>query len=406
MPMPMQMAARPGTGRRGLRVPWRTRLAPAAALTTPNTSTPGSSDCAMVLAMTTISYPRHQSRAENHHPSARTRDGRERTRPHRGQWSTHGCVWTWHWEPVWTLARRYIQHLAGPVGFAGTGTICAATSRHQRDRPAHSPCAAGSTEQGHRKKVRKSLWGMDMTASRETFDPPAPHRGRALALAAVAIGSAAGFGALAAAVARRDTAQADEAVRKRTAAPRGHPVRRAAEAAAPIGKWWTYLPGALVASAWLLASREGRGERGSRSRMAGAGAVLLAGTVATALNPTFDDVLPQPPAPPGHPSRRKPVFPSGHAFGPGAIGFTAAYVLAREEIARPAIALPVAAVLPLATSGGRVLQEKHWASDVLGGYLGGLALAAACAAAYEAVLGAWANEEAGSADEDSRVGGA
>jgi membrane-associated phospholipid phosphatase len=228
-----------------------------------------------------------------------------------------------------------------------------------------------------------------MTASHDTFDPPARHdgSGRALALAAVAIGAAAAFGALAAAVARRDTAQADEAVRKRTAAPRGGPVRRAAEVAAPIGKWWTYLPMALGASAWLLASQEGREERGSRSRMAGAGAVLVAGTVATALNPTFDNVLPQPPTPPGHP-RRKPVFPSGHAFGPGAIGFTAAYVLAREEIAHPAIALPVAAVLPLATAGGRVLQEKHWASDVLGGYLGGIALAAACAAAYEAVLGA------------------
>jgi len=114
--------------------------------------------------------------------------------------------------------------------------------------------------------------------------------------------------------------------------------------------------------------------------------------VATALNPTFDHVLPQPPAPPGHPSRRKPVFPSGHAFGPSSIALCAAYVLAREGVARPAVALPVAALLPLATAGGRVLQEKHWASDVLGGYVGGLALAAACAAAYEAVREEWADD--------------
>jgi membrane-associated phospholipid phosphatase len=242
-----------------------------------------------------------------------------------------------------------------------------------------------------------------MTASRETFDSPARHdgRGRALALGAVAIGAAAGFGALAAAVARRDTAQADEAVRKHTAAPRGHPARRAAEVAAPIGKWWTYVPAAVAASAWLLTAEEGREDSGSRWRIAGAGAVLLAGTVATALNPTFDHVLPQPPAPPGHPSRRKPVFPSGHAFGPAAIAFTTAYVLAREEIARPGTALSVAAALPLATSGGRVLQEKHWASDVLGGYLGGIALAAACAAAYEAVRGAWADEDAPRGEADA-----
>ncbi len=214
----------------------------------------------------------------------------------------------------------------------------------------------------------------------------------AAVLGAVAAGAAAGFGVLAAAVARRGTAQVDEVVREHTAAPRGSTVRRAAAAAAPIGKWWTYIPAALAASGYLLATHDADNERGSRSRMLGAGAVLLAGTVATALNPTFDHVLPQPPAPPGHPSPRKPVFPSGHAFGPSAIALSAAYVLAREGLARPGVALPAAAMLPLATAGGRVLEEKHWASDVLGGYLGGVALAAACAAAYELARGAWADE--------------
>ena len=40
--------------------------------------------------------------------------------------------------------------------------------------------------------------------------------------------------------------------------------------------------------------------------------------------------------------------------------------------------------LPAVTAGARMMQEKHWASDVLGGYLGGFAVAAACVAAYEA----------------------
>ena len=112
--------------------------------------------------------------------------------------------------------------------------------------------------------------------------------------------------------------------------------------------------------------------------------MLLTGIAATGLNPAFDRWLPQPPAPPGHRSRGKPVFPSGHAFGPGAVALATAYVMARERLARPGVALPVALMVPLATAGGRVLQEKHWASDVLGGYLGGLALAAGCLTAYEA----------------------
>ncbi|MBV9772637.1 MAG: phosphatase PAP2 family protein [Gemmatimonadetes bacterium] len=209
-------------------------------------------------------------------------------------------------------------------------------------------------------------------------------RVRALALGAVAAAAATGFGFLAAAVARRETAEADEEVREHTAAPRGHPAREAAEAISPIGKWWTYIPAALGAGACVLAAPGGWEPGARRSRGAGAGAVLLAGTVATALNPAFDRWLPQPPAPPGHESRRKPVFPSGHAFGPGAVALSTAYVLSREGIAHPAVAMPVAMTVPLVTAGGRMLVEKHWASDVLGGYLGGVALAAACLAAYEA----------------------
>jgi len=204
---------------------------------------------------------------------------------------------------------------------------------------------------------------------------------RALALGAVAAVAAAGFAALAAAVARRDTAPADHAVRRATAAKRDGAVHDAAESVKQVGKWYTYIPGATAAAVAVLAA-PGE-ERGGRPRRVGAGAVLLTGTVATAMNPAFDRVLPQPPAPPGHPPN-KAVFPSGHAFGPGAVAFAAAYVLSREGIARPAIAFPVAAAVPMLTAGPRMLVQKHWASDVLGGYLGGICVAAACLAAYEA----------------------
>jgi membrane-associated phospholipid phosphatase len=206
---------------------------------------------------------------------------------------------------------------------------------------------------------------------------------RALALALTAGAAAAAFGLLAAAVARRDTARADHAARKRTAPRRGNPVRRGAKAIAPAGKWWTYVPGALAASLYLLKA-ESQGDEDRRSRRSGAGAVFLTGVVATALNPAFDHWLPQPPTPPGHRKRGKAVFPSGHAFGPAAVSLAAAYVLSRERLARPAVAFPTALAIPAVTAGARMLQEKHWASDVLGGYLGGVAVAAGCLAAYEA----------------------
>jgi membrane-associated phospholipid phosphatase len=228
-----------------------------------------------------------------------------------------------------------------------------------------------------------------MTKSDHSNHTPARRDGgrRALALGTVALGAAAGFAVLNAAVVRRETAEADEKVRRRAAPPKGHPVRRAAKKIAPLGKWWTYVPGALAASVYVLAAPGARDRHAARSREIGAGAVLLAGAVATGLNPAFDRWLPQPPTPPGHKgrNRNKPVFPSGHAFGPGAVSLAAAYVLAREEIARPAVTVPVALAVPLALSGGRVLEQKHWASDVLGGLLGGVAVASACLAAYEAL---------------------
>lgn len=213
-------------------------------------------------------------------------------------------------------------------------------------------------------------------------------RRRAVALGAVAGAAAAGFAALAAAVARRDTARVDHQVRKATAADPDGDTAQAADSLKYVGKWYTYVPAAAAASAAVLLARGGDGDgRNGRSRRVGAGALMLTGTVCTALNPAFDHLLPQPPAPPGHSSPNKPVFPSGHAFGPGAVSLAAAYVLSREGIAPAAIAFPAALAVPVVTAGGRMLVQKHWASDVAGGLLGGIAVAALCLSAYEATRG-------------------
>lgn len=200
---------------------------------------------------------------------------------------------------------------------------------------------------------------------------------RATALGATAGAAAAGFGLVARAVARGSVDPMDDTARPRVAAPPGTPARRAAAALGPAGKSWAYGPAAAGVAAYLLRAP------GRRDRRPAAAAVLIAAGVATGLAELFDRVLPQPPAPPGKASPRDPTFPSGHALGTGATALTTAYVLAREGLARPGLAAPVAVAIPLVSAGGKLVEEKHWASDVLGGYLAGVAVAAACAAGYE-----------------------
>jgi membrane-associated phospholipid phosphatase len=199
---------------------------------------------------------------------------------------------------------------------------------------------------------------------------------------------------MARASARRETAEVDEAVLHHIAPEKTSAVRKVAHVLAPVGKWYTYLPTALAVAGYLLAdgrdtgaSRYGRRRRRSRThrreRVVAASTVAAASGAALLLTKAFDRWLPQPPTPPGHENPRKPVFPSGHAFGTGAVGLTSAYLLAERGHARPGIALPIAAALPLVLGGARMLDERHWVSDVVGGYLGGIAIAATCLAGYE-----------------------
>lgn len=208
-----------------------------------------------------------------------------------------------------------------------------------------------------------------------------PHRPpRAAALGGTAAAAAAGFAALAAAAARRTTSRADHRVERKAHLRATHPVRRVAEALAPLGKWWTYLPVALGTAVVVLAAPAPRRHR--RRRVAGAGAIVTAALAAAALGPAFDRWLPQPPPPRGRANRRKPVFPSGHALGPTAVAAAAGWVLTREEILPPAVAAGLLAY-PALTVGGKFVGQRHWASDVAGGLLGGLAVAASCLALAE-----------------------
>ncbi|MDQ3283258.1 MAG: phosphatase PAP2 family protein [Acidobacteriota bacterium] len=212
---------------------------------------------------------------------------------------------------------------------------------------------------------------------------PKNRRTRAALLATIGIGAAAGFALVAAAVARRKTAPVDHKLHEQTAVEPGSPVRDAAEAVAPVGKWWTYVPAATLAGGYVF----GRGakERDLRARAAGTVAIIGAACTAALVNKRFDDLLPQPPAPPGRPSPDHPVFPSGHAFGTLTVALASAYVISREQLAPSAVVFPVAFAIPLTSSIARLMEEKHWISDIAGGYLAAITLASLSVAAYEAV---------------------
>lgn len=82
-------------------------------------------------------------------------------------------------------------------------------------------------------------------------------------------------------------------------------------------------------------------------------------------------------------AKREPAFPSGHTADATAVLATGAYLLVREDLASPLVAFPAAAALALGTGWSRVALGWHWGSDVLGGWLTGVSVAAGCAATYE-----------------------
>jgi membrane-associated phospholipid phosphatase len=194
------------------------------------------------------------------------------------------------------------------------------------------------------------------------------------------------FAAMAAASATRKTVRTDNRLHaKMRRTVKGSAREKARTAASPVdkaGKWWAYTPVALVSAAVVLTASSST-RRGRRGRRIGALTLLVVPAVARAASKSLDRWLPQPRVgrrrrPTGH-----PVFPSGHALGVAAVAFTTAYVVVREGLARPRIVVPAAALAPVVVGLGRLVREKHLASDTLGGWLAGTAIAALHAGAYE-----------------------
>jgi undecaprenyl-diphosphatase len=75
-------------------------------------------------------------------------------------------------------------------------------------------------------------------------------------------------------------------------------------------------------------------------------------------------------------------FPSGHTTGVTAEALGVAYILTREQLATPAIVGSLVA-WPLVVGVTRVYRDRHWASDILAGWVAGVGVAALTALLYE-----------------------
>lgn len=140
-----------------------------------------------------------------------------------------------------------------------------------------------------------------------------------------------------------------------------------------LGKEWAVLPAAGALAAYLM----------NENRKTGAAAVLAATATGTALSHVFDVTLPQKTPPPG---RRAPFdahYPSGHALHSATFLGIAAWVLGREGIAGRRTLAAGAGALAASLGVDRLMQDRHWTSDVVGGWLAAIGIASFTAAGYE-----------------------
>ena len=132
--------------------------------------------------------------------------------------------------------------------------------------------------------------------------------------------------------------------------------------------------GALVL--WL--HRTGRGDA--------AIAVAIAPVMAATAGQSFTTFLAQRNPPDAgdspHGEVTEPSFPSGHTTGVTAEALGIAYILSREGLAKPAM-LAALMAWPMLVGTSRVYRDRHWITDVIGGWVAGAGVAAISAMVYD-----------------------
>ena len=196
------------------------------------------------------------------------------------------------------------------------------------------------------------------------------------ALATVGVAAGAGMVALAAATRSRVVQRIDDAV-EHAVAPRRPRIAHAARIGTLPGEPYAHWPLGAAVAATVIVCRDGPMRRAVvPMASASLGAILTH----HAVKAVYRRVRPRHAVLRG---KTEPAFPSGHTADATAVLFTGAYLLAREELAPPAVIAPIVATLALTVGASRVALGWHWTSDVVGGWLTGIAVASGCAMAYE-----------------------
>jgi undecaprenyl-diphosphatase len=196
------------------------------------------------------------------------------------------------------------------------------------------------------------------------------------ALAIAGIGAGLGMAAHAAGTRSRIVQRMDDAVERRVRLLRPRIVRAARIATLP-GEPYAHWPIGAAAATMVIMRRSGPRRR-ALIPMASAslGAILMHHAVKT----IYRRVRPRHAVLRG---KTEPAFPSGHTADATAVLATGAYILVREELRSPSVTAPIVAALALSVGASRVALGWHWTSDVVGGWLTGVAVASGCAIAYE-----------------------